>query len=187
MTSTVSTKRALTAGAIFSAAPTAPEVFRSNFDYQLVRAMCASSYGDGGAVGVLLDGTAGRGRRHRELDRCVDDFEDKADLSNPLTKVFATTFKGRCGMAGQSLAAFCDNLGTYSLAGLEGDNTCPFLNMGGAGERSRMVEAGHESYEKLTSPKAEHIFRSEEGGDAHCQINNPSLEHRSSSTGGTTS
>jgi hypothetical protein len=107
-----------------------------------------------------------------------EDLEDKADLSNPLTKMFATTFKDRCGMAGQSLAAFCDNLGTYSLAGLEDHITCPLLNMGGEGEGSRMVNAGREFYEKLTCPKAEHIFRSADGGEAHCQMNNPSLKHQ---------
>jgi hypothetical protein len=106
------------------------------------------------------------------------DFEDKADLSNPLTNAFATTFKDRCGMAGQSLAAFCDNLGTYSLAGLEGLITCPFLSLAGGGEGPRMVDAGHVFYEKLTGPKSEHIFRSEDGGDAHCQMNNPSLKHQ---------
>ncbi len=107
-----------------------------------------------------------------------ENFEDKADLSNPLTNAFATTFKDRCGMAGQSLAAFCDNLGTYSLARLEGKITCPFLSMAGEGEGSRMVDAGHGFYEKLACPKAEHIFRSEDGGDAHCQMNNPSLKHQ---------
>ena len=107
-----------------------------------------------------------------------EDLEDKADLSNPLTKMFATTFKDRCGMAGQSLAAFCDNLGAYSLAGLEDHITCPLLNMGGEGEGSRMVNAGREFYEKLTCRKAEHIFRSADGGEAHCQMNNPSLKHQ---------
>ena len=107
-----------------------------------------------------------------------EDLEDKADLSNPLTKMFATTFKDRCGMAGQSLAAFCDNLGTYSLAGLEDHITCPLLNMGGEGEGSRMVDAGREFYQKLTCPKAGRIFRSAEGGEAHCQMNNPSLKHQ---------
>jgi hypothetical protein len=55
MTSTkASTKPTLTSGAIFGATPAVPEVFKSNFDYQLVRAMCAGSYGDGGAVGECL-------------------------------------------------------------------------------------------------------------------------------------
>jgi pimeloyl-ACP methyl ester carboxylesterase len=107
-----------------------------------------------------------------------ENFEDKADLANPLTKGFVTTFKDRRGMTGQSLAAFCDNLGTYTLAGLEGKITCPFLSLAGEGEGPRMVDAGHEFYEKLTCPKAEHIFLSEDGGDAHCQMNNPSLKHQ---------
>jgi hypothetical protein len=107
-----------------------------------------------------------------------EDFDDNADLSNPLTKMVATTFKDRCGMAGQSLAAFCDNLGTYSLAGLEEHITCPLLSMAGEGEGSQVVDAGHEFYEKLTCPKAERLFRSADGGEAHCQMNNPSLKHQ---------
>ena len=50
-TPTASPTPTLTAGAIFSATPGMPGVFKSNFDYQLARAMCAGSYGDGGAVG----------------------------------------------------------------------------------------------------------------------------------------
>ena len=41
-----------------------------------------------------------------------------------------------------------------------------------------MVNAGHEFYQKLTCPKAERIFRSADGGEAHCQMNNPSLQRR---------
>ena len=41
-----------------------------------------------------------------------------------------------------------------------------------------MVNAGHEFYQKLTCPKAERIFRSADGGEAHCQMNNPSLQHQ---------
>ena len=31
---------------------------------------------------------------------------------------------------------------------------------------------------KLTCPKAEHVVRSVDGGEAHCTLNNPSLEHQ---------
>ncbi|MGD0421394.1 MAG: hypothetical protein ABSA68_17745 [Xanthobacteraceae bacterium] len=46
-------KPATTIGAIFSNSPGMPRVFESNFDYQLVRAMCTGAYGDGGAVGEV--------------------------------------------------------------------------------------------------------------------------------------
>jgi pimeloyl-ACP methyl ester carboxylesterase len=107
-----------------------------------------------------------------------EDAEDKLDFSNPMTKFFATAFKDRCGMGGQSLAAFLDNLGTYSLAGLEEKITCPLLNIAGEAEGSAMVAAGHAFYEKLTCPKAEHLVLSVEGGEAHCTVNNPSLKHQ---------
>jgi pimeloyl-ACP methyl ester carboxylesterase len=107
-----------------------------------------------------------------------DDLEDKADLSEPMKQVLVSGLKDRCGMAGQSLAAFCDNLGTYSLAGLEDHITCPLLNFAGEGEGSQMVSAGHEFYEKLTCPKTERVVLSVEGGEAHCQMNNPSLKHQ---------
>src|SRR5580658_1010352 len=39
--------------AIFGATPGMPGIFRSNFDYQLVRGMLAGAYGEGGAFGEL--------------------------------------------------------------------------------------------------------------------------------------
>ena len=48
-----SAKPATVTGAIFSNSPGMPRVFKSNFDYQVVRAMCTGAYGDGGAVGEL--------------------------------------------------------------------------------------------------------------------------------------
>jgi hypothetical protein len=32
------------------------------------------------------------------------------------------------------------------------------------------MTAGHEFYKKLTCPKAEHVVRSVDGGEAHCKI-----------------
>jgi len=48
-----SAKPTTTTGAIFGATPGMPAMFKSNFDYQLVRGMCAGAYGDGGAFGEL--------------------------------------------------------------------------------------------------------------------------------------
>src|ERR1700677_3447058 len=39
------------AGTVFSVTPGLPQLFKSNFDYQLARGMLAGAYGDGGAVG----------------------------------------------------------------------------------------------------------------------------------------
>jgi pimeloyl-ACP methyl ester carboxylesterase len=38
-------------GVVFSDSPGMPRVFKTNFDYQLIRAMSTGAYGDGGAVG----------------------------------------------------------------------------------------------------------------------------------------
>jgi hypothetical protein len=40
--------------AIFSASTGMPGIFKSNFDYQLARAMPAGAYGEGGAVGEVF-------------------------------------------------------------------------------------------------------------------------------------
>jgi hypothetical protein len=50
---TASAKPATTIGAIFGATPGMPAMFKSNFDYQLVRGMMAGAYGEGGAFGEL--------------------------------------------------------------------------------------------------------------------------------------
>ena len=70
---TTAAKPAAAIGAIFGATPGMPGLFKSNFDYQLVRGMLAGAYGEGGAFGELvLDGTAGRGQRCGKLDCRMD-------------------------------------------------------------------------------------------------------------------
>jgi hypothetical protein len=107
-----------------------------------------------------------------------DHTEDKIDLSEPMKKYMATNFWQRLGVADASLPALLDELGRYSLAGLEGKITCPLLNFAGEGEGPLMNGLGHDFYEKLTSPKTERLVRLIEGGEAHCQMNNPSLKHQ---------
>ena len=60
-------------------------------------------------------------------------------------------------MAGKSLAALYENLGDYSLAGLEGKITCPLLCISCEGEGPLAATAGHMFYDKLTCPKAERV------------------------------
>jgi pimeloyl-ACP methyl ester carboxylesterase len=107
-----------------------------------------------------------------------EDLESKVDLSDPMKKFFVTDVQERCGMAGKSLAAFLDNLSHYTLAGLEGKITCPLLSIAGEGEGQSANDLGHVFYEKLTCQKTERVVTSAEGGEAHCQINNPSLKHQ---------
>src|SRR5271155_2686677 len=49
----LSRKSTSTSEAIFGATPGMPGMFKSNFDYQLVRGMLAGAYGEGGAFGEL--------------------------------------------------------------------------------------------------------------------------------------
>jgi len=107
-----------------------------------------------------------------------EDIGDKVDLSEPMKKFMVTDVQARCGMEGKSLAAFLDNSGGYSLAGLEGKITCPFLSIEGEGEGQLANSMAHEFFEKLTCPKTERLVTAYEGGEAHCQVNNPSLKHQ---------
>ena len=106
------------------------------------------------------------------------DLESRVNLSDMMIKWFATQIKVRMGNGGDSVAAFFDKCGAYSLAGLEGKITCPLLSIAGEAEGPLMLAMGHEFYEKLTCPKAEHVVSLVEGGEAHCTMNNPSLKHQ---------
>lgn len=81
-------------------------------------------------------------------------------------------------MTGQSLAAFCDNLGGYSLAGLEEKIKCPLLYICSEGEGPLVASEGHKFYEKLICAKTERLIHFVDGGEAHCNLNNPSLKHQ---------
>jgi len=107
-----------------------------------------------------------------------NDTGSKIDLSEPMKKYMATNFWQRLGLADGSLPTLLDELGRYSLAGLEGKITCPLLNFAGEGEGPLMNGLGHDFYEKLTCPKTERLVRLIDGGEAHCQMNNPSLKHQ---------
>src|SRR5580698_4532826 len=61
--SAISTTRA---GTVFSATPGLPQLFQSNFDYQLARGMLAGAYGDGGAVGESF--TTARRIKDKDID-----------------------------------------------------------------------------------------------------------------------
>jgi pimeloyl-ACP methyl ester carboxylesterase len=111
-------------------------------------------------------------------DACGDDLESEVDFSDPMKKFLVTNVQERCGMAGKSLAAFLENLSHYTLAGLEEQITCPLLSIGGEGEGPSANAMAHKFFEKLTCPKTERVVTSAEGGEAHCQINDPSLKHQ---------
>src|SRR3984885_9965214 len=97
-------------------------------------------------------------------DASGEDLESKVDLSDPMKKFLVTDVQERCGMAGKSLAAFLDNIGHYTLAGLEGKISCPLLSIGGEGEGPSANAQAHEFFENLTCPKTERVVTSAEGG-----------------------
>jgi pimeloyl-ACP methyl ester carboxylesterase len=106
------------------------------------------------------------------------DLESRVNLSDMMIKWFATQIKVRMGNGGDSVAALFDKCGAYSLAGLEGKITCPLLSIAGEAEGPLMLAMGHGFYEKLTCPKTEHVVSLVEAGEAHCNLNNPSLKHQ---------
>jgi pimeloyl-ACP methyl ester carboxylesterase len=67
-TATASPKPTTTTGVVFGASPGMPGIFKSNFDYQLVRGMLAGAYGEGGAFGELYS-TA-----RRVVDRDIESW-----------------------------------------------------------------------------------------------------------------
>src|SRR6202050_1349831 len=93
-------------------------------------------------AGLVLDPTAPSG----------NDTETKIALSEPMKKYMATNFWQRLGLADGSLPALLDELGRYSLAGIEGKITCPLLNFAGEGEGPLMNGLGQHFYKKLTIP-----------------------------------
>jgi pimeloyl-ACP methyl ester carboxylesterase len=107
-----------------------------------------------------------------------DAVEDKMDLSEPMKKYMVINVCQRLDVAEGSVPALFDELGRYNLTGLEGKITCPLLSMAGEAEGPLMVGLGHDFYEKLTCPKTERLVRLVDGGEAHCQMNNPSLKHQ---------
>ena len=105
-------------------------------------------------------------------------LESQIDLSTVGRRFFAHgDMRYRHGAGGGTIAEFLDALSKYNLWGLEGNITCPYFNIGGQGEGQLAVD-GQKFYDKLTCPKAQHIITTKEGSEAHCGVNNESLEHQ---------
>ncbi|MFY9939663.1 MAG: hypothetical protein WAK33_22465, partial [Silvibacterium sp.] len=72
--SAISTARA---GTVFSATPGLPQIFQSNFDYQLARGMLAGACGDGGAVGESY--STARRIKDRDIESWTVEWTTTAD------------------------------------------------------------------------------------------------------------
>jgi hypothetical protein len=107
-----------------------------------------------------------------------EDVGDKIDLSEPMKKHIVTNFSARLGIPGQPPSALLDLLSKYNLNGLEGEITCPLLQVRSEGEGPMFNRMASEFFEKLTGPKTERVVTALDGGEAHCQINNPSLKNQ---------
>jgi pimeloyl-ACP methyl ester carboxylesterase len=106
------------------------------------------------------------------------DLESKIDMSTVGTRfVVSGDMRYRLGLGGVTLAECIDAMSNYSLWGLEDKIACPYFNIGGQGEGQMAVD-GRKFYDKLTCRKAQHIFATKEGGEAHCAVNNPNLGHQ---------
>jgi hypothetical protein len=109
---------------------------------------------------------------------CPRNLESKIDLSTVTSRFIAQgDIRYRHGAGGGTIAEFVDGLSKYNLWGLEEKLTCPYFNIGGQGEGQLAVD-GQKFYDKLTCRKAQHIIATKEGGEAHCGVNNESLEHQ---------
>jgi len=109
---------------------------------------------------------------------CPRNLESKIDLSTVTSRFIAQgDIRYRHGAGGGTIAEFVDGLSKYNLSGLEEKITCPYFNIGGQGEGQLAVD-GQKFYDGLTCPKAQHIIAAKEGGEAHCGVNNESLEHQ---------
>jgi pimeloyl-ACP methyl ester carboxylesterase len=105
-----------------------------------------------------------------------------------MIKWFATQIQGAMGNGGDSVAAFFDKCGAYSLAGLEGKITCPLLSISGEARGTTDVGHGARVLREADLPKAEHII-SLRGRAARltAQLITRASSIRSSSTGWMTS
>jgi pimeloyl-ACP methyl ester carboxylesterase len=103
--------------------------------------------------------------------------EGAVDLTAPF-RVYAGVVRERLGLAKQSVEACVNDMSRYSLAGLEGQITCPLLVITGEGEGPLVAAAAHAFCEKVTCPKTERRISAHDGGEVHCTLNNPSLKHQ---------
>ncbi len=109
---------------------------------------------------------------------CPRNLESKIDLSTVGSRFIAQgDIRYRHGAGGGTIAEFIDGLSKYNLWGLEEKIKCPYLNIGGDAEEQMVVD-GQKFYDKLICPKEQHIIATREGGEAHCGVNNESLEHQ---------
>jgi len=92
---------------------------------------------------------------------------------NPLIRFALDTYYWILGV--EKPSQIFSALEKFTLAGLEGQITCPVLLIIGRGEGKEILSQGRLLYERLPGEKSLRVTEVTEGADAHCVSNNLSL------------
>ncbi|MFT4007674.1 MAG: alpha/beta hydrolase [Lacrimispora sp.] len=105
------------------------------------------------------------------------DLESVVDLSNSVVRWLLDEVRWTHGMQDKTLAEFLDFASQFTVEGLEDKITCHYLNMSSEGEGGA-IGLAREYISKMTNCASltDRLITAEEGGDAHCGLNNPSLK-----------
>lgn len=96
---------------------------------------------------------------------------------NPIARI---VMERLCWQAGvNKLFDFLERTRAATLEGVVSEIACPMLCLVGAAESEEAIAQARQLYDALCIPnKTLRIFMAEEGADAHCQLNNLSLQHQ---------
>ena len=105
------------------------------------------------------------------------DLESVVDLSNSVVRWLLDGVRWAHGMQDQTLAEFLDFAGKFTVEGSEDRIICHYLNMSSEGE-GEAISLAREYTAKITNCASltDRMITAEEGGDAHCGLNNPALK-----------
>jgi hypothetical protein len=104
------------------------------------------------------------------------DLESVLDMSNSVVS-WLRDVRWAHGMENKTIAEFLDFAGEFTVEGLEDKITCHYLNMSSEGEGGAIALAKN-CIAKMTNCASltDKLITAEEGGDAHCGLNNPTLK-----------
>lgn len=107
------------------------------------------------------------------------DMESQVDPANTSANyILGGDFRARCGHADTTIAEWIDYMGEFTIEHLADQITCPVLNMVGEGEfpPEKLAEL-KEKFKRLNNDKNRfNVTTAEEGGEAHCTVNNLTLK-----------
>ncbi|RKR84649.1 alpha/beta hydrolase family protein DUF1100 [Mucilaginibacter gracilis] len=105
------------------------------------------------------------------------ELESVVDMSNSVVRWLLDEVRWAHGMENKTLAEFLDFASEFTIEGMEDKITCHYLNMSSEGEGGAIALA-RTSIAKMTNcaSLSDKMLTAEEGGDAHCGLNNPALK-----------